>query len=49
MQEGQETREDLDRKIERWKAGEKVDGITDIYQGGEVDTICVLGAKPNDI
>ena len=35
--------------VERWKAGEVVEGITDTYQGGEVDTICVLGAKPNDI
>ena len=32
-----ETREDLDRKIERWKAGEKVDGISAKYEGGEVE------------
>ena len=32
-----ETREDLDRKIERWKAGEKVDGISAEYEGGDVE------------
>ena len=35
MQPG-ETLEDLPAKVERWKAGEKVEGILGEYQGGEV-------------
>ncbi len=31
-----ETREDIEAKLERWKAGEKVDGIAGEYEGGEV-------------
>ena len=38
----------VNQVIERWKAGEVVEGIMDTYQGGEVGTICVLGAKHND-
>ena len=32
-----ETQEVLDRKIRSWLAGEVVDGISDVYQGGEVE------------
>ena len=32
-----ETRQDLEGKIERWKAGEKVDGISAEYEGGEIE------------
>ena len=36
IQEEWETREDLEAKIERWKAGEQVQGIFGEYEGGEV-------------
>ena len=32
-----ETIADVEAKVERWKAGEKVDGISAKYEGGEVD------------
>ncbi len=35
MQEG-DTWDDLEAKVERWKAGEKVDGIYGEYEGGPV-------------
>ena len=34
-----ETMVDLKGKIERWKAGEKVDGISAEYEGGEVEIV----------
>ena len=32
-----ETLQELEAKIERWKAGEKVNGISQEYEGGEID------------
>ena len=36
-----ETDEDVQDKIERWKAGEVVDGIRDVYEGRELSIICI--------
>ena len=36
IQKEGETRDDLWAKLERWKAGEAVDGIYGVYQGGEI-------------
>lgn len=32
--ESKESREDLDARIARWKAGEKVEGVSDDYRNG---------------
>lgn len=40
IQEVGETREDLEIKLELWKAGEEVEGIFGKYKGGEVG-ICL--------
>jgi hypothetical protein len=36
IQERGETYEDLEAKLERWKAGEKGTGVLGEYEGGEV-------------
>jgi len=37
-----ETEEDLPAKIERWKAGDEVEGILGEYEGGEVGIYCPI-------
>ena len=41
-----ESLESFDEKIERWKAGEAVEGIKDAYEGGEVQLIWVRSVAP---
>ncbi len=41
-----ETDSDIDAKIRRWKAGEKVDGIDAHYEGGELTIVSVRGVSP---
>ncbi len=36
-----ETDSDFDAKIERWKAGESVEGIDAEYQGSEIEIISI--------
>ena len=49
MQSG-ETVEDLPAKIERWKAGEEVEGIYGKYEGGEVGSILPFQfVSPGDV
>ena len=45
-----ETDADIDAKIERWKAGESVDGINGEYKGGEIDMIIrIIVVAPGDV
>ena len=44
-----ETDTDTDAKIERWKAGESVDGINGEYRGGVIDIILVVIVAPGDV
>ena len=40
---------DIDAMIERWKAGESVDGINGEYKGGEIDIILNVLVAPGDV
>ena len=50
-----EPSEALDKKIERWKAGDTDTGVqcgrskNEPYKGGDVDAIFVIPVKPGDI
>ena len=48
IQDMGETGIEIEDKINRWKAGEVVDGIRDVYEGGELKIIRVrpVSAKP---
>ena len=40
---------DLDKRIERWKAGEKVEGICSEYEGGDIRISRIGFVSPGDI
>jgi len=42
-----ESMESIELKIERWKAGETVEGIAGEYLGGEIDLVRVVGVTPS--
>ena len=44
-----ETDSEFDAKIERWQAGELVDGIDAKYEGGEVSFVGVVGATARNV
>lgn len=46
LRDEKETDSEFDAKIERWKAGESVEGIDAGYQGGEIHIISVRGVSP---
>lgn len=48
IQDMDETSIEIEDKINRWQAGEVVDGIRDVYDGGELKIIRVrpVSAKP---
>ena len=48
IQQDSESREDMDARLERWKAGEDVPGVDsdEPYKGGELGVIYVMYVKP---
>ena len=46
IQLADESEEEMDQRVERWKAGEKVEGIDQIYTGGESSIWLIHFVKP---
>ena len=44
-----ESEADTDARIERWKSGETVDGISGKYRGGDIDIILRVIVAPGDV
>ena len=45
--EPDESDESFHRRVERWKAGEIVEGIAGTYEGGQVQFVGVRGVTPS--
>ena len=41
LQDVNESDEEVEDKINRWKSGEVVSGIRGVYKGAELDIICI--------
>ena len=44
-----DSKADIDAKIERWKAGESVDGINGEYKGGDLLIVRIILVAPGDV